>query len=187
MSEKYWTNRYQKKLGSGKGSIGKVGKYKHEILKKYLRDYENFSFLDFGNGDLSFWKGNPPTNYVGIDIAENIQEINRKKVDRTFITTDLSEELGLKADVVICFDVLFHILEEVDYVNILINLSESSEKYIFIYNWITSPKNYIEDYQKFRPMLRYSHIFVTRGFKLVNIYKDEKIDPCGAMYVLRRE
>ncbi len=186
MSEDYWIDRYNKKLGSGKGSIGKVGKYKHKILRNYLKNYEDFSFLDFGNGDLSFWKGKPPKHYTGIDIAENIQEINRKKYEKLFLTANLKEHQNIKADVVICFDVLFHIIDDIEYNDILLNLCLSSRKYIFVYTWMKRPKNYEESYQKYREFADFNPIFETHGFKRISLFYEAKIDPCGAMYVFRK-
>lgn len=185
--KQFWNTNYEKKLGSGKGSVGKVRKFKHKILKNYLNDYENFSFLDFGNGDLSFWYNKPPKNYIGIDFSDTIQDINRMKFKGNFITANLSEVQSIKADVVICFDVLFHIINEIEFKKILLNLCISSRKFIFIYTWLNTPPKYEKSFQKFRNLNQYDSIFESNGFERIQLFLETRIDSCGAMYVFRRK
>lgn len=165
---KHFENNYHKNLGSGFGSVGKLRTYKHKILKKYLKNYKKFSFLDLGCGDLSFWYSKPPENYIGIDFARNIQKTNREKFQRTFVTQNISDSIGYSAEVVICFDVLFHIIEEEEFLQIIQNIVKTSEKWIFIYNWIKDPIDYEKNTQQYRNLENYKHYF--EDFKLLTVW-----------------
>lgn len=183
----HFENRYYKKLGSGKGSVGQLREFKHKILNQYLINYNKFRFVDFGCGDLSFWHGKPPKYYTGIDFARNIQKENAEKFDREFITSNLAEVKGLFGEVVICFDVLFHILDEEVYFKILRNICNTSSKWIFIYTWIKESNNYMKDHQKYRNFENYLYIFHEYDFTLRFIHYNKKIDKIGALIVFEKK
>ncbi len=94
-----------------------------------------------GCGDLSFWEERDCKNYIGIDISKTIIERNRiLRPDWEFICADAATRIeGLKKEVVFCFDIIFHIMDEKTYLNLLNNLCHYSSDYIFINTWIDNP------------------------------------------------
>lgn len=114
-------------------------KWKHDIISKYFT-FDTESIIDMGCGDLQFWEDDIPKNYIGVDISQEI--INRNKLkynDRIFIASDASIDLNISANVVICFDMLFHIQDDETYIDILKNIKSYSKNYIVTYTWNRNP------------------------------------------------
>jgi SAM-dependent methyltransferase len=113
--------------------------WKYNLLNKYyVKDKD--SIIDVGCGDLQFWKNSPPMNYTGIDISSTIiMKHQNKYLQRQFICSNAANKLDVHADVVICFDVLWHITDDIEYLNILQNIKQYSDKYIYIYTWSENP------------------------------------------------
>jgi 2-polyprenyl-3-methyl-5-hydroxy-6-metoxy-1,4-benzoquinol methylase len=183
----HFEKNYLNNKGSGKGSVGLVRKYVHKIMQTYLLDYELYSFIDFGCGDLALWYKNPPKLYTGLDFAENIQIINRRNHLNKFITQDLTVPLKINADVVVCYNVLYHIIDEEEFLKILNNLCLSSNSYIFIYTWWLEPKKYDKSFQHFRELKKYFYVFSANGFKFDKVFWDSAIDSYGAFYTFRKK
>jgi hypothetical protein len=120
-----------------------------------------------------------------------------------FNVKDISKPIDETRDVSICLDVLFHILDDIDFHNILINLINNTDKYIFIYTWSKNPfkskcipylnkrvynpfsKNKISDnvYQKYRDFKHYLKFFEVNNFKLLGSFFKNEIDDHGKMLV----
>ena len=186
ISKNYFEKRYKSGIGSGDGSIGKVRDFKHEILRKYLGYYNLHSFLDVGCGDLSFWHEKPPKHYIGVDFSKTIQTRNKLKFDRKFITVDIAKSVLPRADVIICFDVLFHILNDKDYSQIIFNMCRAAKKFVFIYTWLNEPKNYVRKHQKYRKLSDYFSLFIAYEFNYVGVYMKPEIDSIGALFVFKK-
>lgn len=185
----YWENRYARRGTSGAGSIGSERTWKWNIISRYLPKPNHI--IDVGCGDLQFWEGRDCRDYVGIDISEEIimRDI-RAKPDWTFYNTPAQVLIkGLCRNNVFCLDLLFHIMTEEAFVQILLNLCSYSADLIFIHNWSRNPFEGTNPtdglYQYFRLLDNYQSIFDNEGFKLI----DKKLNPLnqiGVMYVLKR-
>jgi hypothetical protein len=184
----FWDKQYKKGRTSGEGSVGVFRTWKHEKIRKYT-DLDSL-IIDVGCGDLSFWYDKPPEKYIGIDISENIIAKNRAKhPDHVFINEPAQKLIpNIKAPVVLCLDVLFHIMNDDTYVKILQNLCEYSTELIFIYTWLFNPfKNKTTDgrYQTYRNLEDSWDLFFKNNFGLAEASKS-KYDKIGCMYVFRR-
>lgn len=211
----YWNNRYIHGGISGKGSIGILRAWKWNIITQYA-DIDNTSIIDVGCGDLSFWSNKLATRlkpYTGIDFSKYI--INQHTTtfkdlaSVCFIHADASKRISnLKADIVFCFDVLFHILDRKIYLQILNNLCTYANDLIFIYTWIKNPftsmnrridllrqlKVYSffktihqvsDSYQKYYNFELYISFFEKYGFQLIGVESNININPFGAMFIFK--
>jgi hypothetical protein len=185
--EQYWESRYAEGGNSGAGSTGIFRKWKWDTIFRYTPDLAQV--IDIGCGDLRFWENKQLTEYIGIDKSKTI--IDRNAVNHPqakFIHSPAENYIpDLQAPTVLCIDLLFHIMNDTAYLQILENLCKYSTDLVFIYTWQTNPwrdKTTDGKYQTYRPLENYFHIFEESGFNLV-----ERV-PChfdiGAMYVFQR-
>lgn len=204
MEKTYWEARYIQGGTSGSGSIGVGRTWKWKVIGEVIRNHspellesdDSLSkIIDVGCGDLSFWNVEPPFSihvekYIGIDISETVIMRNRERriAGWSFIVSPSHiRDWGLKAPVVLCMDLLFHIMDDIEFIESLKNLCYYSEDLIFIHTWKYNPfKDSISDgvYQKYRPFEAYSGIFMESGFTLI----EEKLNPnqIGCLYAFKK-
>jgi len=198
----YWNNHYQKGGVSGEGDTDPSRYWKMSLLKGYGIGYNN-SIIDVGCGDMEFWKEFPVVNYTGIDISQNIINKNKYKYPKyNFYCADSSYPLSISASCVICFDVLFHIMNTPKYIATLDNLAYYTKQKLFIYTWIKNPfddfknrlligkpfeRNMVTDgkFQYYRDFDKYSIRYLEPHLKLIDVRTDDRW-PYGAMYIYDR-
>jgi hypothetical protein len=183
----YWEERYKRGGNSGAGSVGRYRRFKWLIINRYVPSISQV--IDVGCGDLKFWKGSLPIDYTGIDISKTIITKNKRLYPGSTFLNYPAEILieNLKAPVVFCLDLLFHIINESAFNSILNNLCIYSTEYIFIYTWKENPlNNKITDdkYQYFRPLETNLEIFTKHGFSL--LCSLSPVFDIGAMYVFKK-
>ncbi|MCX6648462.1 MAG: hypothetical protein NTV61_03635 [Candidatus Bathyarchaeota archaeon] len=207
----YWNDRHQRGRSSGAGSIGLIREWKWAVIQSTTSSRVDH-VIDYGCGDLSFWGNYNCEDYVGIDVSPAILERNRKLRPGWQFYTPSSVGETEPRPIVLCLDVLFHILPEKDFTDILENLCSLSTRYIFVYTWKMTPfsfsylfrqavrerrlegvikalrylKNSDTDgkYEKFRPMSDYFTLFERRGF--INVDTLTRVDDLGAMYIFEK-
>lgn len=131
-SIEYWNNRYKTGDDSGDGSKNELLIFKTNFINNFIKENNLQSLTDFGHGDLSVANLLLINEYTGIDIFTSTQNIkNLNLVKSRFDTYD-----GNSTDLVICLDVLYHILEdEQEYLKkSLDKMIEISKKFIIIYS-----------------------------------------------------
>jgi len=152
--------------------------------------------LDIGCGDLIFWKNNPLfvfnryrtcKNYTGLDFSDEIIGRNKNKFPaKTFILSNAETHHNIAAKVVLCLDVLFHIVDDKTYEATLDNLISYTKDYLFIYTWTNKPRQLIVTVpQKYRKLDEEITRFNAGGLSLIEKYP-VPFDPYGALYVFRR-
>lgn len=123
----YWNDRYSKGGNSGYGTYG------DQLDKKleWLKGLDIKSITDIGCGDFYFGKNlldmYPEAKYKGFDISEAIIERNKRIYPYSF---EILSEKVPQADMVLCIDVLFHIMNEEDVEKTLSLLENSWTKYL---------------------------------------------------------
>jgi len=209
----YWERRYKGGGTSGLGSIGENARWRWRILEKYIKNIDNV--IDIGCGDLSFWTGRDCNSYVGIDFSPFIVAQNKKRRPHwRFIQCPAQNFIAnMNGKIILCLDILFHILNENDYRAVLKNLMLYSTDYIFIYTWIRNPfyswkkRYYFLKKRQFRKLIfslahklttdnryiayrdfrSYISMFRNMHFRLIGIEKNHSIDKFGAMFIFRKE
>lgn len=155
----YWNWRYSRGYSSGDGSYGK------QLQKKlqWLSGLNINSISEIGCGDFNFgeslMKMYPGIQYFGQDISNVIIEKNKEKYPNVKFSS-LMEDVP-PADMVMCVDVLFHILDIEDYEAVLNKLESIWTNYLVItaYEKDLDLKNHINerkfDYKRFgEPIIR---------------------------------
>ena len=135
----YFNSRSLKGHKSGWGSVGQWGELKRSMLD-FIWPFE--SMLDIGCGDmicLSSFKPfvNNRFSYFGIDGSSSIIAKAREKYPlHLFYQATISElikgDLNKKYDVIVCCDLLFHIIEEDLYEQFLSWLFGSSARHLLL-------------------------------------------------------
>lgn len=206
----YWDTRYKRGDSSGFGSVGKLREFKWDIINKYAGNVNEV--IDVGCGDLSFWEGRNCSKYSGIDISPTIIDRNKKiRKNWKFICSPADVKIDISSNIVLCLDVLFHIMDDDIYLKILNNLMSYSNNLVFIYTWKINPflninhlknrfinlllkENELNDkrlvkikYQKYRKFSNYFLFFEQNGFELISIENDNSLDKIGAMYIFQKK
>jgi hypothetical protein len=206
-----WNEHYKTGGKSGEPEDYEISRpWKKNIISMHC-DIKTDSFIDIGCGDLQFWNGEIPVHYTGIDISPVIIQKNKSLYpDAIFIVSNAIIPRCISANVVMCFDMLWHILDDDDYIKILINMKKYSKKYIIIYTWnrnvfggsiwnrlITGFKSFrhgglsfkVVDndggYQKYRNFLKFALPVFSPEFKLLHTYTNDHWT-VGTMYVFQR-
>jgi hypothetical protein len=201
----YWEEHYLDGGASGEGDIRESSLWKMGYLIVYGIN-SDVSIIDVGCGDMKFWDVYPIPfkKFIGIDISPTIIIRNRRVYSQyEFHNVNSTNHLDISADFVTCFDVLFHIMDEDDYIRTLLNLVSYANKKIFIYTWAKNPfdsfinkliirkpfkKNVVTDdkFQYYRDFKLYSSKYIeSNGFKLEDILTHRKW-PYGALYVYEK-
>lgn len=129
-AKNYWDNRYANSGTSGYGSYGE------QLGKKleWLKGLDINTITEIGCGDFNF--GNhllklyPQVRYLGIDISEVVIASNiLKHPQHQFIANPFFIPPG---DLLMCIDVLFHILDDREYEQMLTTLHNTWTKYLAV-------------------------------------------------------
>jgi SAM-dependent methyltransferase len=134
--DNYWENRYKAGGNSGLGSYGEYAKHKAEVINKYIAKYNIKTISDFGCGDgnqISLFTGYE--SYMGYDISPyalnmcKTKFLKNEKMKFCSAIADLPE-----ADLCISLDVIYHIIDEGEYKEYLIQLFDKSKKHVLIFS-----------------------------------------------------
>lgn len=135
----YWENRYYQGNSSGEGSYGDKALYKADIINKIIKENSINSLIEFGCGDGNNLGLYEISKYIGFDVSKTAIElcINQYKNDQNksflYYHPFLFKSGGLKSELTISIEVLFHLVEEKLYKKYLNDLFESSSKYVVIF------------------------------------------------------
>jgi len=131
-SEIYWQKRYAFGGDSGGGSAGSLLNFKASWLNEFIKANDIGSVLDFGSGDLRVAEKLQTPSYIGIDIFD-VPKVPRSTM--RLLKSRFDEYNGPSAELVLCLDVLYHILEdEKEYLHrTLDKLVEKADRFLIIY------------------------------------------------------
>lgn len=136
----YWQQRYALAGNSGAGSYGLLADYKAAIVNAYLRDHAVESVIEFGVGD-----GNQLTlmrypRYLGLDVAPaslaRCRQLFADDPTKSFMLYQPQAFVNrgfLRADLVVCLDVLYHITDEADFRKTLDDIISCAPRHIVLY------------------------------------------------------
>jgi len=192
-----WNKRYLNGNLYNKGTLlDYTTRYMWDIINNFAKDDIRKECIDVGCGDLSFWRYKlffyrPCEKYIGIDISDFIMKKNwkrfRKHKNRRFILASSDVFLSeLSSKVVLCSDLLFHIMDDDTYIQTIVNLCRYSKKWIIITNWYKEPIPYNKTFQKYRDFKKYQYIFEEYGFVLIRSFKVPSNDT-GKIYVYKKD
>ena len=136
--EGVWGRDVAGKGTSGSGSSLEITRDYRAYLEEFIRTQRVRSIVDAGCGDWTFssaidWGG---ASYLGVDVASDVIEANRRKYEKrnvTFRVGDITEELPA-ADLLISKDVLQHLPDALVDKFIRNNLKKGKYKLVLLTN-----------------------------------------------------
>lgn len=137
-SGKYWEKRYYLWWNSWEGSYNKNAEYKATILNNIIKEYNISNLIEFWCWDGNNLKYYNIQNYTWFDVSETAIKICIEKYindsNKTFIyyIPGLFKAWWLKLELVISFEVIFHLIEDEVYEKYINDLFNSSKKYVLI-------------------------------------------------------
>lgn len=179
----YWEHRYRWGRDSGEGSGGIHREWKWSKIISIIHDVDDV--IDIGCGDLRFWEGRSCRSYIGLDLSPTI--LKRNIVARpgwAFVLGNAAKRYWFRGNVVLCMDMLFHIMDDDDFDSILSNLMSYTEQWLVIYTWDVNPLETKDDgkYMCYRklPLERFS------DFDLI-VHEIEPTNEFGAIYIFKKK
>lgn len=137
-SRSFWENKYAKGGNSGPGSYNRLARFKASVLNYFVIKNHINTVIEFGSGDCNQLSLANYKNYIGYDVSQTAVKICQKKFNndktKTFIYMGDNFPKDKKADLSMSLDVLYHILEDNVFNSYMINLFNSSNKYVCIYS-----------------------------------------------------
>lgn len=143
-SIEYWQKRYATGGNSGAGSYGALGDFKASSLNSFIADHGIRSAIEFGSGDGNQLKLIRVSKYIGLDVSPTVVDAARaifaqdpSKSFRVYDPDSFHLEENSLSDIAISMDVILHITEDARYDTYLRHLTQSSLKYLGIFNTAT--------------------------------------------------
>lgn len=137
-SSNYWENRYKSGGNSGAGSYNKKAKYKAETLNKIIDKYSITNLIEFGCGDGNNLYYYNIAYYTGLDVSKTAIQIcvdkykNDPRKSFLYYQPNLFKSGGLKSELTISFEVIFHLVEDEAYNKYMHDLFNTSSKYVLV-------------------------------------------------------
>ena len=144
--KKYWNQRYSKGGNSGDGSYGVLAEFKAETINNFIEEHDINSVIEFGCGDGNQLKYMNYKKYLGFDVAKAaidrcrliFKDLKDNKT-KSFMIYDPKYFINndfIKADLVVCLDVLYHIIPDEEFIKTLQDIFSCSQKYVILYTSI---------------------------------------------------
>ena len=136
-SDGYWERRYAKGGNSGVGSYGRLAEFKAEVVNDLVRNCGLKHIVDWGFGDGNQLKLFHVQNYTGIDVSQTAVDKARTEWSNDSAKSFLhvSEvDSHVSGDLVLSFDVLYHLIEDKVFHQYMMNLVRSSSACVLIYS-----------------------------------------------------
>lgn len=148
--KEYWDSRYKAGQTSGSGSYGS------ELEKKldYLKYLDIKSISEIGCGDLNFARSlmeqykDRTITYNGQDVSEYIIQRHKQTYPPDSFTTDINKLPS--SDLLLCMDVLFHVIEDSDLEKLLQQIEKKWTKYLAITAYERDQADGLGDHVKVR-------------------------------------
>ena len=136
----YWERRYQSGGDSGAGSFSELANFKARIINEFVAKHDVRRVIEFGCGDGNQLNLYQIDDYLGLDVSSRAIEICAERYAhdhaKSFLLYDPSHFVNsgfLVADLVICIDVLYHIIDETDFLKTLHDIFSCSSKSVILY------------------------------------------------------
>jgi SAM-dependent methyltransferase len=132
-SQAYWEARYRQGGTSGSGSYGRLARYKAGVINAFIAENAVASVLDLGCGDGNLLSLLEVPDYVGADISPAALARCRTRHPRhRFVPFD-ALDAEPAADLAMCIDVIFHLVEDAVFARTLHALFSHATRFVLIY------------------------------------------------------
>lgn len=134
-SRAYWQERYAQGGTSGAGSYGRLAKFKAEVVNAFVKNNAVESVVEFGCGDGNQLSLYELPRYTGLDVSpHSIAQCRERFADDPSKTFFLAPQEGLRADLALSIDVIFHLTEDEVFERYMRNLFASATRFVVIYS-----------------------------------------------------
>jgi SAM-dependent methyltransferase len=134
----YWRHRYGSGGKAGKGTYGRLGAFKAEVLNEFFREQGITSAIEFGCGDGDQAALFTIARYVGLDVSEaaigRAKAKLRERVDWQFFPLEEAPIDDLRAEASLSLDVIFHLVEDAVFERHMQQLFAAAERFVIIYS-----------------------------------------------------
>jgi len=185
----FWNDRYKDGGDSGLGSYGVLADFKAEVINEFIKNNFIESTIEFGCGDGNQVSLIDYSFYTGLDVSEAAIALCIKKFEHdanknffVFNPADYKRLEPCESDLVVCLDVLYHILDENDFVNTLDAIFKSSKKFIILYTMLNEPSNQVAGHIKYRDIRTYTDKYT--HFEVFNIIDQKHPDLSSAAFII---
>ncbi|WP_158248420.1 glycosyltransferase [Petrotoga sp. SL27] len=141
-SKKYWEERYKTGGNSGHGSYGKLAEFKAEVINSFVKEKRIKSIVELGCGDGNQVSLFDFPKYTGLDVSETAVNLCRERFmkDKTksfflYNPEEVESNKSLfKAELSLSLDVIYHLVEDLQFDLYMKNLFLSAEKFVIVYS-----------------------------------------------------
>lgn len=142
-SAEYWERRYASGNSSGDGSYGKLARFKADVLNEFVAQHQVSSVIEFGCGDGSQLRFARYPAYAGYDVSETAVALCRQvyATDPTKTFHLMQEYDGVKADLSLSLDVIYHLTEDDTFESYMRTLFGAAERYVIVYSSNTDERS----------------------------------------------
>ena len=140
MKDNYWDKRYRSRngdtitTGSGLGSSGDAITKRIKQIEKHVDGVD--SILDVGCGDMNVGLAIidlfPNAKYLGLDSSKYLIDKLKEQLSDIEFEYIKTSKFKHTSELVLCFDVLYHIVDDDEYELMLESLKNSWSKYLII-------------------------------------------------------
>ncbi|MGL4850687.1 MAG: methyltransferase domain-containing protein [Clostridium sp.] len=184
--KEYWESIYKRGGTSGPGSYGEIAEYKAQIVNEFLEENHIQTVIEFGCGDGNQLSLMDYATYIGFDISNTATNICRHRFinDPSKKFYDYNpiqfEAKKYSAQLVVCIDVLYHIIEEDDFKKTIKDIFECADYFVIIHTKLTTEENRIIPSIKDRNIFKY--LEEINSFRIKKILK--KDNGTGADFII---
>ncbi len=146
--KQWWESWYAQKGISGPGSRGVLAQFKADVINSFIEEHSIKSAVEFGCGDGFNLQLINYKTYLGLDVSKTIlkQCITMFKDDSTksFMLYDplvFKNNTLHDVDLVVCLDVLYHVIDEDEYKKVLDDIFSFSAPYVILYTSLENKGN----------------------------------------------
>jgi len=137
---KWWENWYANGGTSGPGSQGILAQHKADVINDFIDKHKINSVVEFGCGDGVILQLINYKEYLGFDISRSSIKLCASKFTDDYLKSFMLytpqcfiNNTIKNVDLVVCLDVLYHVIDENDYFKLLDDIFSFSPKHIIIY------------------------------------------------------
>ena len=185
--KEYWEERYLHGINSGGGSYGELAEFKAEIINSFIETHNIKSVIEFGCGDgnnLALYK---IQSYVGYDISQKAIDICKQKfwydAGKTFGMYSTNAFIAnYQFDLVLCVDVLYHVIEDTDYLILLKDIFRSTNKFVILYT-SNHYEPYIKGHIKHRNILKDLAVY-QKFFKVIKVIQNRFPEKSSSVFII---
>ncbi len=136
-SSDYWDRRYRSGGNSGAGSYDRLARFKADFLNGFVELHQISSVIEYGSGDGAQLMLAVYPSYTGVDISATAVEMCRvlfaADASKRFLQSD-GVEPGIKADLALSLDVIYHLVEDQVFDTYMRQLFASGRKFVIVYS-----------------------------------------------------